>query len=36
MALSIALQTPDKLPTSAQATLLLTLRDAALNEGFKK
>ena len=36
MALSIAMQMPDKLPTSAQATLLLTLRDAALNEGFKK
>ena len=36
MALGIAMQMPKKLPTSAQAALLLALLDVALNEGFKK
>lgn len=35
-ALEIAVQIPAKLPSSTQAVLLIGLRDAALNEGFKK
>ena len=35
-ALKIATQIPQKLPNSAQAKLLIDLRELALNEGFKK
>lgn len=35
-ALKIATQIPQKIPNSAQATLLISLRESALNEGFKK
>ena len=35
-ALRIALQIPNKLPDSSQASLLVKLRESAMNEGFKK
>ena len=35
-ALRIAVQIPDKLPDSSQASLLVKLRESAMNEGFKK
>lgn len=35
-ALRIAVQIPDKLPDSSQASLLVKLRENAMNEGFKK
>ena len=35
-ALKIAVQIPDKLPDSSQASLLVKLRESAMNEGFKK
>ena len=35
-ALQIAMQIPVKIPDSAQASLLIALRDIALNEGFRK
>lgn len=35
-ALGIAVQIPEKLPTSTQAVLLINMRNNAMNEGFKK